>query len=67
MSPYMITLDPQGSLARARFYVAYSCAIVVALLIGSSTFYGLSSASVIWPAAGVFGGFLVIKTNNFNH
>ncbi len=56
----MITLDPQGSLARARFYVAYSCAIVVALLIGSSTFYGLSSASVIWPAAGVFGGFLVI-------
>lgn len=58
----MLTIDPKGAIAKFRFYLVYSCAILIALIIGSSTFYGMSSASVIWPAAGVFGGFLVITS-----
>lgn len=56
----MITLEPQGILPRLRFYAFYVCAIVVAQFIGYTTFYGVTSASVLWPCAGVFGASLVI-------
>jgi signal transduction histidine kinase len=57
----MVTLAPKGTLAKVRFYLLYSCAILVAQLIGYTTFYGVTSASVLWPCAGVFGASLVIS------
>ena len=57
----MVTLDPKETLSKVRFYLMYSCAILVAQLIGYTTFYGVTSASVLWPCAGVFGASLVIS------
>jgi len=56
----MITLDPRGTTRTIRFYVLYGLAILISELIGYTTFYGVSTSSVIWPCAGVYGGLLAV-------